>query len=200
MVDLGPGLGGDINNRGVIVCADEYARPMLFYDGKRVRVRTPFGSASYSFGCLNEHNIFMGTYWDARLGVGFTAIGGSEEHGIVDLNKLIPTNSGWVLAEGTGLNNKCQIVGKGSYQGRSAVFRLDPVIPPVSIRQSGTNVMLSWARTFFPLQLEESGSLPLSTWQPVAVTTNSVSLPLMPTSRFYRLVVKPPPTGPASVP
>lgn len=196
MVDLGQGIGGDINNRGVIIGSGPNGIPELLYDGKRVRITPNFGIAQYSVGCLNDHNLFRGTYWDFRLGIGFTAIVGSEKHGIVDLNKLIPTNSGWVLVEANGMNNKCQIVGKGwnGNAGRNTMFRLDPVIPPITIRHVGTNVLSSWPDTFFPLRLEEAASAEAFAWQAVSgVTTNSASLPLTHAKRFYRLAIPPPP-------
>jgi probable HAF family extracellular repeat protein len=196
IVDLGPGIGGDINNRGVIIGSGPNGIPELLYDGRRVRIAPNFGIANYSVGCLNDHNLFRGTYWDSRLGIGFTAIVGSEKHGIVDLNKLIPTNSGWVLTEGTGMNNKCQIVGRGwnGNAGRNTIFRLDPVIPPITIRHASTNVLLSWPDTFFPLRLEEADGPEATTWQAVSgVTTNWATLPLAHSKRFYRLAIPPPP-------
>jgi len=196
MLDLGLGIAGDINNRGVIIGSGPNGIPELFYDGRRVKITLNFGIAQYSVGCLNDHNLFRGTYWDSRLGIGFTAIGGSERHGIVDLNKLIPTNSGWVLVEATGMNNKCQIVGKGwnGNAGRNTMFRLDPIIPPLTIRNTGTNVVLSWTEAFFPLQLEEAESAEATAWQAVSgVTTNSATLALAHTKRFYRLAIPPPP-------
>jgi probable HAF family extracellular repeat protein len=196
MVDLGRGIGGDINNRGVVIAGDTSGYPNLIYDGTWHRIRPNFGIATYSVGCLNDHNLFRGTYWDSRIGVGFTAIGGSERHGIVDLNKLIPTNSGWVLVEANGMNNKCQIVGKGwnGNTGRNTIFRLDPVIPPITIRHVGTNVHLSWPDTFFPLRLEEAESAQTTTWQAVSgLTTNSATLPIAHAKRFYRLAIPPPP-------
>lgn len=196
IIDLGPGLGGDVNNRGAIIGSGPNGIPELLYDGRRVRLTPNFGIAAYSIGCLNEHNLFEGTYWDSRLGIGFTAIAGSERWGIVDLNKLIPTNSGWVLVEASGMNNKCQIVGKGwnGNTGRNTIFRLDPVIPPITILQAGTNVILSWPETFFPLRLEEAENAESTAWQAVSgVTTNSATLSRTHAKRFYRLAIPPPP-------
>lgn len=92
------------------------------------------------------------------------------------------------------MNNKCQIVDKGNYQGRSAVYRLDPVIPPITIRLSSADISLSWPETFFPLRLEEATSAEASAWQAVSgVTTNSATLPIVHAKRFYRLAIPPPP-------
>ena len=42
----------------------------------------------------------------------------------VDLNKLVRGGSGWVLQEATGINNKGQIVGIGSYRNTTHAFLL----------------------------------------------------------------------------
>jgi probable HAF family extracellular repeat protein len=198
MVDLGLGIGGDINNQGTIIGAQPNGQPLLLYDGQRVPVRTPFGIANYSVGCINEHNLFRGTYWNPNSGVGFTAIIGSERHGIVDLNKLIPTNSDWILTEGDAMNNHCQIVGKGIHQGHSAIFWLDPVVPPLAIQRGGTNVLLSWQEPVFPVEIEESATLKEGSWEPVGgIATNSLTLPMAHSSRFYRLAIPPTPPPPS---
>lgn len=43
-----------------------------------------------------------------------------------DLNTLIPANSGWVLQEARAINNKGQIVGKGTFNGQTRAFMLKP--------------------------------------------------------------------------
>ena len=43
---------------------------------------------------------------------------------MVDLNDLIPTNSGWVLTNATGINYHNEIVGSGLYQGQTRAFML----------------------------------------------------------------------------
>jgi len=46
--------------------------------------------------------------------------------GPVDLNRLIPARSGWVLSEATGVNDSGQIVGYGSFHGVDHGFLLTP--------------------------------------------------------------------------
>lgn len=48
---------------------------------------------------------------------------------IANLNDLIPANSGWVLTQAYGINDKGQIVGFGYYKGRQRGFVLTPVKP-----------------------------------------------------------------------
>ena len=45
----------------------------------------------------------------------------------VDLNKLVRGGRGWVLQEATGINNKGQIVGIGSYRNTTHAFLLTPI-------------------------------------------------------------------------
>jgi hypothetical protein len=46
--------------------------------------------------------------------------------GPVDLNRLIPSRSGWVLSEATGVNDAGQIVGTGRLLGKDHGFLLTP--------------------------------------------------------------------------
>jgi hypothetical protein len=60
--------------------------------------------------------------------------------------------------------------------------------------EAGHNVSLSWPDTFFPLRLEEAEGPEATNWQAVSgVTTNSATLPLAHSKRFYRLAIPPPP-------
>jgi probable HAF family extracellular repeat protein len=45
---------------------------------------------------------------------------------MLDLNNLIPSNSGWTLIKATGINDAGQIVGIGGYNGAAAGFLLTP--------------------------------------------------------------------------
>jgi probable HAF family extracellular repeat protein len=44
----------------------------------------------------------------------------------IDLNTLLPPNSGWVLEEARGINDKGQIVGSGTINGQTHAFLLAP--------------------------------------------------------------------------
>jgi probable HAF family extracellular repeat protein len=48
---------------------------------------------------------------------------------MVDLNTLIPQKSGWVLRVAYAINDRGQIVGKGSFQGKYRAFLLTPTVP-----------------------------------------------------------------------
>lgn len=45
---------------------------------------------------------------------------------MIDLNSLIPSDSGWELIAAYGINNDGQIVGSGLWNGQPRAFRLDP--------------------------------------------------------------------------
>jgi len=54
--------------------------------------------------------------------------------GVLDLNTLIPVNSGWTLLSATGINDGGDIIGSGiNPQGQSAYFLLTPDIPEPAI-------------------------------------------------------------------
>jgi probable HAF family extracellular repeat protein len=58
---------------------------------------------------------------------GFTAFVWSRETGMLDLNKLIPANSGWSLTIATSINARGQITGEGVIDGKEHGFLLTPV-------------------------------------------------------------------------
>jgi probable HAF family extracellular repeat protein len=52
---------------------------------------------------------------------------------MIDLNTLIPTNSGWTLEEATGINDSGQICGYGrNPSGQDDAFLLTPVPEPAT--------------------------------------------------------------------
>jgi probable HAF family extracellular repeat protein len=46
---------------------------------------------------------------------------------MIELNKLLPPNSGWKLQYANAINNKGQIVGYGTFQGQTRAFLLKPL-------------------------------------------------------------------------
>ncbi|MBI1921296.1 MAG: hypothetical protein HYS23_09485 [Geobacter sp.] len=62
-----------------------------------------------------------------------------------DLNTLIPAGSGWVLTKAWGVNATGQIVGEGTYNGKTQAFLLTPSLSPVTIPAiSGTAGCSGW--------------------------------------------------------
>jgi len=52
---------------------------------------------------------------------------------MVDLNTLIPANSGWTLTEAHGINNLGQIAGSGAINREGHAFLLTPVPEPTGL-------------------------------------------------------------------
>ena len=63
---------------------------------------------------------------------------------MVDLNSLLPPNSGWQLQLATGINDSGQIAGYGTINGQTHAFLLDTSVPePHSLLMlaAGTGVL-----------------------------------------------------------
>src|SRR5262249_14443685 len=68
--------------------------------------------------------------------------------GMIDLNSLLPANSGWELTSATGINDDGSIVGAGSFGGSPSIaFRMDlvqavPAPPSLVLAASGVALLL----------------------------------------------------------
>lgn len=96
---------------------------------------------------------------------------------MIDLNNLIPTNSGWELMVARGMNAAGQIVGWGMDAGRTNAFLLTPVPSPV-IMMSVTGPEVVGPGTPITLGMQMSASEPLTyQWlqngMPIAAATNA---------------------------
>lgn len=138
MTDLGT-LGGSfstakaVNNNGQIVgwaatqVGSNATRAFLYSNG----TMTPLGNPS-------------DTKWSRALAINNQGqiVGSTSDNGdnpraflysngtMVDLNTLLPANSGWVLTEATGINNNGQIIGQGTFNGSDRAFLMSPFTPP----------------------------------------------------------------------
>jgi probable HAF family extracellular repeat protein len=77
---------------------------------------TVWGFGINDSGVVVGQSTFSGTYH------AFVYSGGK----IKDLNKLIPSGSGWVLIEADGINAVGQIVGMGMHKGQEHAYLLTP--------------------------------------------------------------------------
>ena len=64
----------------------------------------------------------------------------TEAEGMIDLNTLLPPNSGWVLTGANDVNDKGQITGFGFHNGAGRAFRLNP--PGLPVTQLTVNIFL----------------------------------------------------------
>ncbi len=138
MVDLGT-LGGpqssatDVNDSGFVVGTATVS------SGRRHAMGIVYGGAMVDLGTLggldsdakavNEENQVVGT---SLIADGSARAFLHEGTNMVDLNTLIPSGSGWVLEEASGINDHGQIVGYGKHNGVTRAFLLSPS-PEVSI-------------------------------------------------------------------
>jgi probable HAF family extracellular repeat protein len=56
---------------------------------------------------------------------------------MVDLNTLIPPNSGWYLGSASAINSQGQIVGSGDYRNQAHAYLLTPVAGPPAVLVTG---------------------------------------------------------------
>jgi probable HAF family extracellular repeat protein len=129
--------------------------------------------------CINDAGAVVGT---AQLAGGMmhafmvtNALGGMIE--MMDLNDLIPTNSGWQLMEARGMNAAGQIVGWGMFGGHTNAFLLTPVSGPVMMVSSPSTQIVG-PGTMVTLRMQMSASEPLAyQWlhngMPISGATNS---------------------------
>lgn len=80
---------------------------------------------------------------------------------MMDLNHLVPTNSGWELMVAHGMNEAGQIIGWGMHGGHTNAFLLTPVSAPVMM-MSGPAPQIVGPGTPVVLRMQMSASEPLS--------------------------------------
>ncbi len=141
MTDLGtlpvPGIWGSgysqasgINNSGQVIGYASYAlrhgyppywyesvdHAFLYTNGTMTDLGTlPGRTKSYADG-INDSGQVVGFCMNSTGGPGGAFLYDGRQ--MIDLNGLLPANSGWRLAGASAINNQGQIVGWGSYNGR----------------------------------------------------------------------------------
>lgn len=140
MSDLGtlPGRSSskanDINNNGQVVGISE-GNAFLYDNGVWSDLGNLGGSSSEAFDINNNGEV---------VGRSYSLNNASEEAFLyrngtmVNLNSLLPQNSGWQLTYATGINDLGQIVGRGRFDGLDLGYILSPetipvVVPPLNI-------------------------------------------------------------------
>ena len=113
--------------------------------------------------CVNDAGAVVGT---AEIGDGAyhafmvtNALGGMVR--MMDLNSMVPANSGWELMEARGINAAGQIVGWGMYAGHTNAFLLTPVLGPVMM-VSALAPQIVGSDAAASLQMQMSTSEPLT--------------------------------------
>ncbi len=127
--------GYGINDAGQVVGGSQYFWGQLL-----------FHAFIYSDGVMTDLGTFGGTESvandinNAGQIVGWAALATTNAHRaflyengtMINMNALIPADSGWTLTEANGINEQGSIVGKGTINGVNHAFLLTPLTPPAS--------------------------------------------------------------------
>jgi probable HAF family extracellular repeat protein len=112
-----------INSNG-----DEHA--FFWHDGTMTDLGTTAGAITSQGLGMNNLDQVVGT-------LVFDPSDGTKNHGflftdgvMIDVNSLLPANSGWVLRDAQGINDLGQIVGFGNIGGEQHAYLLTPVPEP----------------------------------------------------------------------
>ena len=135
VVELGT-LGGirttpaDINDSGQVVGSAELPNgephAFLYSNGSLLDLGTlPGGRQSRAYGINNSGQV-VGASDSAAGRLHAFCYSAGVMH---DLNRLIPADSGWVLAKASDINDAGQIAGNGIINGQEHAFLLTPVSP-----------------------------------------------------------------------
>jgi hypothetical protein len=161
---------------------------LVFPDGRSVPM---LGSSEARYdwfiGDLNDWNVAVDTALRTATQLSIGAIW-TEGEGMRDLNRLIETNSEWVISKAFDINNHGQISGVGGRDYREWAIRLDPIPPKPSIVCQGTNVVVSWTPAWPGITVESSTSICSTDWSQIPQSgTNQVTIPMTENARFFRL-------------
>ncbi len=174
-----------INSEGVVAGSDGY--DAVIFESGRMRLLGNLGGFCLSEG-LNDHKVVVGQ--SERSWTYPTTVSGfiwTEAEGLIDLNLLIDTNSGWYISRAWGINQWGQIACEGGVT-KAVGVRLDPIPPVLLLEQAGTNVVVSWQPAWPGLALEATDNLSSTNWQAIPTGGRSqVSLPKTGSQRFFRL-------------
>ncbi|HVT11995.1 MAG TPA: hypothetical protein VHE55_06985 [Fimbriimonadaceae bacterium] len=148
-------FGGDINNPQFIMTGDPFYDTITAISSRGVAVGyredRPLGGGAYYYAVMYKNGVLIpldrtqtnGGSWANAINSQEVIVGAKNGHATMwrngietDLNRLIPANSGWVLAEAKSINDRGQIVGTGAYQGAPMPFLLNPTLP-ISITPHG---------------------------------------------------------------
>lgn len=132
MIDIGT-LGGSnsygmaLNGSGEIVGNSQtalgFTNAFAWQNGSMIDLGTLGGSQSYAYG-VNDSGAIVGSAWVSGNTAthGFVYLGGV----MLDLNSLLPINSGWTIDGAYGINNAGDIVGIGTFNTQTYAIELLP--------------------------------------------------------------------------
>jgi len=129
----GSSTGLAINDGGQVVGALGFAGGSHAYrttaGGLAVDLGSLAGAPDSVADAINRLGQVVGS---ASFGAGLShAFLYTDAQGMVDLNSALNGGAGWVLGTATGINDRGQITGTGTFQGMTRAYRLDPFDAPV---------------------------------------------------------------------
>ncbi|HZZ43963.1 MAG TPA: hypothetical protein VFE58_13585 [Tepidisphaeraceae bacterium] len=136
---LGNSMPMAMNNAGSVVAVSSAGKSLLYVPRTSAGLRAGSYSLALTANDINDSEVVVGT----------TSSGAalwSPSWGLVDLNSLIPINSGWHLSTATQINDLGQIIGTGTYDGQAMSFLL-------TVPEPGLFGVVIWA---FPLAMRRS--------------------------------------------
>lgn len=127
---LGYAYAKDINNLGQIVGSLSVpffvSTPRidtLLWDGNTGTILDNFDGNVFSANSINDATLVVGSQ---QISTTTSQAVLWEDGELLDLNTLIPADSGWELVSASKINNKNQIIGTGKINGESRGFLLTP--------------------------------------------------------------------------
>lgn len=138
-----------LNNSGEIVGDETVGGNLVAYidvGGTVTSLGTLGGETSAAYGVNSSGEV---------VGYADTATGSDaflyENGAMIDLNTLLPVNSGWVLQTANGINDSGQITGLGLYDGSEQAFVLDTQTTPepgtMALSCLGLAIAAGWYRS-----------------------------------------------------
>lgn len=132
----GSSRGFSINDAGYIagdsiIDSNGDQRCFLWHDGVFTNLGTTAGAISVAGGAVNDLNQVVGylLFGNGAPDNGFLYSDGT----MVDLNTLLPPDSGWDLTSALDINDHGQIVGAGEIDGQEHAYLLSPVPEPSTL-------------------------------------------------------------------
>ena len=157
MTDLGTLAGftnsgaNAINDSGQVVGDSENAAngqvdATLFSGGKVANLGTSSGFLDSEAYGINNQGQIVGKEFNPKTGVehAFLDDGGT----MIDLNSLLPANSGWQLQQALAINNVGQVVGLGIHNGVGTSFLLDLPTPTVHLTSTASPAVFGQTVSF----------------------------------------------------
>jgi probable HAF family extracellular repeat protein len=140
-----------INNAGQVVGDGEVASTsqvdaLLYSNGQVKNLGTSAGFLDSEAYGINDHAQVVGDEWNPKTGAEDAFL--YEAGKMIDLNSLLPANSGWQLGQAIAINNEGQIVGYGLHNGNSTSFLLDLTPAAVQLTSSASPSRFGQSVTF----------------------------------------------------